>query len=427
MSKKIVLATIGSLGDVHPFIALGHALKARGFSPVLAVPKDNVEKVERAGLPAHAILPGFAEMQTTLGMSEEESTRRMMRDPDFLVRRLFTHYLADSAKALDEICDDASAIVSTMFALAGPIVAEARGLPLIPVMLQPMAMMSAFDPPQTPDFWMMAQPPVGKLRLGWNRMFLRLIKTELRRRYAGQVNRVRRAYGLPPARLAPIFQGPPPDARCVIGFYSEVLAPRQPDYPDNTVITGFPQFDSNSGAPETLDAELENFLTTGEAPIVFTLGSFAVHAPGKFYTQSIDAARELGRRALLLTGPGNFPSAPDVLARPYAPHSLVFPHAAIVVHHGGVGTTGAAMRAGKPQLVVPHMGDQADHGARIQRLGLGYMLPANRYRAGRAAAILRRILADPAIARRAERVSQPILAENGAGRAAEAITLALAS
>ncbi len=425
MPKKIVLATIGSLGDVHPFIALGQALKARGFEPVVAAPKSNVDKVQSAGLRAEAIFPTFEEMGAALGMSDQDATTRMLRDPDFLVRRLILRYLPDSARALQRVAADASAIACTQFALSAPIVAEARNIPLIPVILQPMLMMSPHDPPVTPDFWSLLKPPITPFKLGWNKRVLAMVQLELKRRYGRQVNSERRAHGLAPAKTAPIFPGPPRDAKLVLGLYADAFAPRPADAPSNVVLSGFPIFDSDSGSPEKLDPELEAFLADGEPPLVFTLGSFAVYAPGDFYAESLAAARALKRRALLLTGPGKMQSAPDALVRSYAPHSLVFPRAAAVIHHGGIGTTGAALRAGKPQLVVPHMGDQADHGARIERLGLGAMLPSKRYTAARAQEALSRILGNPAITARA-RDFAPRVAENGAEKAADAIAAMLA-
>ena len=105
MTQKIVLATIGSLGDLHPFIAVGLALKARGLSPVLAVPETNVAKVQAAGLGAAAIFPTFEEIGRLLNMSEEIATVRMMRDPDFLFRHVFVRLLPDSVTALNRAAE----------------------------------------------------------------------------------------------------------------------------------------------------------------------------------------------------------------------------------------------------------------------------------------------------------------------------------
>ena len=423
MPKKIVLATIGSLGDVHPFIAVGLALKAQGFDVTVAAPEDNVPKIERAGLTAVGIYPSLAVLADRLGLNAEEATHRMTRDPDYLFRRILFPMLPDVVERLNRIAEGASAIAGPVLTIAGEIVAEMRGIPFIPCVLQPFSMLSAYDPPNEKQFWMMARPPMNGLKIAYNKAMLSGAQLELRRRYSGIVDRVRRQFGLGNAKTFPLFGIP--QAPLVLGLYSEHLGPAQPDYPPTMKITGYPVFDSDSGAPETLDPDLEAFLTAGDPPIAFTLGSFAVNAPGDFYRESASAARKLGRRALLLNGQQSVDPHPNQLVRAYAPHSLVFPRCAAIVHHGGVGTTGAALRAGRPQLVVPFMGDQPDNAARITRLGLGATIPWNRYTALRAAAALGGLLTDTAVAQRASDMAPKIIAENGSVRAAQEIARVL--
>jgi rhamnosyltransferase subunit B len=434
MPRKIVLSTIGSLGDVHPMIALGLALKARGFAPVVATPDVFTEKTRLAGLEPAVTFPSFAQIARDLGKTEETIVARTIRDPDHMIR-LMLRYLDFSTRTLDEVSEGAAAIVSAPFATASPIIAEKRRLPLIRVMFQPMMMMSPHDPPATPDFWMLAKRPTGAsemspARVTWNRLMHRGILAEIRRRYARRVNEIRAVHGLAATNAAPMFDSPDPKAPLTLGLYSEALAPLPPDAAPNTKLTGFPFFDSATGAPEAPDPELEAFLAAGPAPIVFTLGTYAVYSPGDFYANSLTIAERLGQRALLLVGPRPHGertlASPNALVRAYAPHSSVFPRASAIVHHGGAGTTGQAMRAGKPQLIVPHLGDQADNAARIARAGLGAMISPRRY-AARAGAALARLLSDHATARRAEGIAVKVRAENGAETAANAIELALAA
>ena len=131
----------------------------------------------------------------------------------------------------------------------------------------------------------------------------------------------------------------------------------------------YDQDEAQSGLP----AELEAFLQAGEAPIVFTLGSSAVHDPRGFFEQSAEAARMLNRRAVFLIGQNPPPSAmsSDSIAVPYAPFSELFPRAAVVVHQGGSGTTAQALRAGHPTLIMPCGFDQPDNAARVKRIGAG--------------------------------------------------------
>jgi UDP:flavonoid glycosyltransferase YjiC (YdhE family) len=127
---------------------------------------------------------------------------------------------------------------------------------------------------------------------------------------------------------------------------------------------------------------------------------------------------------VLLVGPDGDLSVgdgPDVLALPYAPFSSLFPRAAAIVHQGGVGTTQQALRAGRPQLVVPHLGDQFDNAARVVRLGCGATLGRGRYRADRVEAVLERLLADAEVAATATRLGVVAAQEDGAAVAAERI------
>ncbi len=155
---------------------------------------------------------------------------------------------------------------------------------------------------------------------------------------------------------------------------------------------------------------------------MFTLGSFAVYAPGDFYEEAAATARRLGARAVLLTGERTrLRSEGDILVRAYAPHSLLFPRAAVIVHHGGIGTTGQALRAGKPQLVVPHMGDQADNAHRVRKMGAGLILKAQHFTARRAAPMIASLLEKAQYRAEAERIGALIRPENGAEAAAIAI------
>ena len=116
--RKIVLTTIGTLGDLHPFIAIALAMKARGFRPVLAVPEDHVAKVQRAGLEAVAVLPGFDTIRERLGVSESEAVRRMMSDQRYMLEQAVLPSLSACAHTLDALIADADAIVASTMVLA---------------------------------------------------------------------------------------------------------------------------------------------------------------------------------------------------------------------------------------------------------------------------------------------------------------------
>ena len=207
----------------------------------------------------------------------------------------------------------------------------------------------------------------------------------------------------------------------VLALFSPILAKPQPDWPKQTVQPGFVFFDRETTQDDSFP-ELTAFLAAGDAPIVFTLGSTAVNNPGDFYEVSAEAAKQLGRRAVLVGVNGaSGLSSPRVLALPYAPYSQVFQHAAVIVHQGGSGTTGQALRAGRPMLFVPYGWDQPDNGARVERLGAGLCLSRSAYSAKTAAAKLERLLGDSRFVSRATEIKLRMRQEEGLTLACDAI------
>jgi UDP:flavonoid glycosyltransferase YjiC (YdhE family) len=224
------------------------------------------------------------------------------------------------------------------------------------------------------------------------------------------VRELRRREGLGPGRNPLTEAKFSPDL--VLALFSSSLAEAQPDWPASTVQPGFIFYDDAEGAGQFM-YELNAFLGSGEAPIVFTQGSTAVHDPGAFYDESIAAARLLGRRALLI---GAQPSpqfrGPDVFAAAYARYSDVFPRASAIVHQGGSGTTGQAMRAGRPMLFVPYGWEEPDNAARIERAGAGLTIPRKRYTAKTAAQAIQRLMADAKYAQSAAKLAAEIESED---------------
>jgi UDP:flavonoid glycosyltransferase YjiC (YdhE family) len=239
---------------------------------------------------------------------------------------------------------------------------------------------------------------------------------------------LRSELGLPPV-ANPLFEGQfSPYA--TLAMYSKWLGDIQPDYPTNCQITGFAFYDSQAGGKAELSPDLKRFLSEGAPPLVFTLGTAVVIEPGDFWRRSLQIARKLGRRAVLVGASSQGPELglrhgeqlpPWAHAARYVPHSLIFPHAEAIIHHGGVGTTAQALRAGRPQLIVPYMGDQPDNAARMVRLGLARTLPPNAYSPRRAADELNALMSYPSYRLRAAQVAPSVAAEDGAGVSAEII------
>jgi UDP:flavonoid glycosyltransferase YjiC (YdhE family) len=233
--------------------------------------------------------------------------------------------------------------------------------------------------------------------------------------------RFRAELGLPPTREDnPLTDSHSPEL--VLAPFSRVLAEPQPDWPPQTVLTGFP-FHVQDGAGGPAPA-LERFLEAGPPPVVFTLGASTAWAAGSFYEASTRAAQLLRVRAVLvLADPRNRPAAlpENIMAINYAPFTELLPRAAAMVYHGGIGTTGLALRAGRPMLIVPTTYDQPDNAERLVRLGVGRSLSPRRYTPARVAAELCRLLHDPEYARRARTAGEQVQQEDGVQAACDAL------
>jgi rhamnosyltransferase subunit B len=188
------------------------------------------------------------------------------------------------------------------------------------------------------------------------------------------------------------------------------------------VITEFPWFDADGDGG--LPRKLAHFLDDGEPPLVFTLGTAVVTDAGPFYHHSVAAAKLMGRRAILLVKNPRvlLPALSEgVVACDYAPFSLIFPRAAAIIHHGGIGTTAQAMRSGRPSLVMPCAWDQPDNAERAARLGIARTIAQNRYDPHRVSAELGLLLEDPAYAQRAAEIAAKVRQEEGVKSACDAL------
>ncbi len=415
--KRIVLTTHGTLGDLHPYLAIALELQQRGHQPVMATSEYHRRKIESAGVEFRAIRPDIS--------FDDKELHRRLTEPKRGLERVIREFMLpvlresyDDLLAVVQKDGGADLIISQILIFAAPLIAEKTGIRWVSTELQPGAFMSAYDPPVLALF-----PALARLRgLGstFHRALFRFARFTARS-WSKPVRQLRRELGLTPGK-DPLFEGRN-SPQLVLALFSRVLGEPQPDWAAKTLVTGFPFYDENGSS---LAPELAQFLDDGEPPIIFTLGSSAIWDAGNFYIESISAAQRLGRRAVLLVGsdPLNQPSQPlpeNVIAAAYAPYAQIFPHASVIVHQGGIGTTGQALRAGKPTLVMPFGGDQYDNGARIERLGAGRTIMRKHYTAERTAARLKQLFDNPGYRARAADLGQRVQAEDGVRTACDAI------
>jgi UDP:flavonoid glycosyltransferase YjiC (YdhE family) len=339
------------------------------------------------------------------------------RGTEAIVRDLLVPCLRESFDDLAAVARGADLLVSHPVTFAAPLVGESLRMRWLSVALAPTSFFSAYDFPLLP-------PHPGVLRLvratPWAaRGFLRLAQS-ITAPWTAPVRAFRDELGVPD-RGDPLYAGQF-SPYGTLALFSPIFGPPQADWPVRTLATGF----VFPAEPTVLPPAIERFLDAGDPPVVFTLGSSAVGAAGSFYDESAKAAEALGRRAVLLVGsdPANRPTRPlpdTILTAEYAPHGGLFPRAAAVVHHGGIGTTAAALRSGRPMLVVPHAHDQPDNAFRARRLGVASVIDAARYRAKRAASALDVLLTHSSFQRRATDVARHLSEEDGLGTAADRI------
>ena len=414
--QRILFASIGSLGDLHPMMGMAVQLKRRGHRVRIASTPFYRERVEALGLEFRPLRPDWNPQDAELIAQCQD----MRRGTEVLLCKLVLPHLRNSYDDLQAAASDSEGRFDMMIAgellYAAPLVAEKLQLKWASAILAPCTFFSVYDPPVLPNV-----PELQHLR--WmgpraHRAMLRMSSASINHWWK-PIRALRKQEGLGPGRN-PLFADKfSPDL--VLALFSRALAAPQQDWPTNTVQPGF-VFHDQSIAAEALPSELERFLAAGTPPIAFTLGSTAVHNPGIFYAESIKAARKVGRRALLI-GPDEviYPSGPDVFVARYAPYSQVFPGCAVIVHQGGAGTTGMAMRAGRPMLIVPYAWDQPDQAARMVRMGAGLTISRKRYSAEHAARALKRLVEEESFAHRAASMQKVMQAEDGVSSACNAI------
>jgi vancomycin aglycone glucosyltransferase len=349
---RVLLSTIGSRGDVQPLLALAVELRKQGHQCRLCAPPDFRDFVAACGVPFVGVGPAVrhagAAGRAAAGKPSPESFRQLITDT-----------IAGQFATLGEAGADCDVIVaSTALQYAARSIAELKGIPYFFAAYSPIVLPSAHHaPPPLPG-----EPPMNKVvdnRALWNQQAQRW--NDL---FGAALNEQRAAAGLEPVK----------DVRTYM-FSEQPLLAADPALapwptPSDLQVTQTGAWLLHDRRP--LSAEIEAFLAAGEPPIYFGFGS--THTPQETSRTMIEAARALGRRAIVLTGWADLAlldDRPDCLSISEVNLQALFSRVAAIVHHGGAGTTTMAALAGAPQVVVPHRYDQHYFAQRIDSLGSG--------------------------------------------------------
>jgi UDP:flavonoid glycosyltransferase YjiC (YdhE family) len=409
---NVLLPTLGSSGDVNPFIALGVALKAHGHRATVITNPIFQEQIESQGL-------GF------LGVGTAAEAQSAIANPDIWhLRKGFGIISQVLIPAVDQVfhlierhADRQTVVAFSTLSLGARIAQEKLKVPSASIHLQPSVIRTFGEQGMFGDMRLSAAHPTWLKRAVFRLADLLILDRNLKR----PLNEFRAKLGLAPVdRIMHRWLHSP---QLVIGFFPAWFAVPQADWPDNMHLVGFPLWDADAdlAAADRLEEAMQ-FLDAGTPPVVFTPGS-AGSTMHEFFAESVSAARRAGVRAMLIT---NFPQQvppdlpPGIKTFGYLPFSQVLPRAALLVYHGGIGTLAQGIKAAVPHLVVPHAYDQFDSGFRIRRLGLGDSTPIGAYRAGRIARSIRALASDTAVARRCREFAMRV---NGAAAVARAVEL----
>ena len=402
---KILILTVGSRGDVHPYVALGVGLQAAGHTVTLATLAAFASVAAEHGLSFQPLHGEFLELlQTAEGKAAivgKGNPLALLRQVTPMLRRMLDDALAASTGA--------ELVIYHPKALGGYSIAEKLGIPGVLALPLPLYSPTAAFP--SPII------PVASLGPILNRLSHSAIVKLTSASVRGVVNRWRKeALGLPPARDELRLHGRP-----VLRLYgySPAVLPTPADWGSFSMATGYWFLDRpRSWEPP---ASLRAFLSAGLPPVYVGFGSMPTQDAASTTRMVLEALERAGQRGVLATGWGGLTAAalpPSVYMLAEAPHDWLFPQMAAVVHHGGAGTTAAGLRAGVPTVICPFFGDQPFWGRRVAKLGVGPApIPQRRLTVDALSAAIRAAVGDPRMRECAAALGTAIRAEDGVGQA----------
>jgi UDP:flavonoid glycosyltransferase YjiC (YdhE family) len=392
---RFLIIPFGSSGDVHPFVGLALAVRERGHRVTCVINGYFRTLFARTGLDFIELGNG----DDFLELASHPDLWHPLRSFNYLMHAGVARFMRDHYRLVAEQCAaEPTIVLANCLGFGSRFAQEKLAAPLVSVHLQPSVLWSEYQSPEfstmMPSCWM----PRWLKRWQYNLAE----KLVIDRAANSATGTFRQELGLPPLRRTTRWWHSP---RCVLALFPEWFAPPQPDWPANVHLTQFPLWDEATiTAPQPA---LEEYLSSGTPPLVFTPGSANVQA-SEFFAAAVRACHRLGRRGLLLTKfaeqvPRELPAGVRHFA--YVPFSQVLPRSTAIVHHGGVGTTAQGLRAGIPQLIMPLSHDQPDNAARLKRLGVGDWLAPAKFRGDALAHKLDLLLGTPQVQTHCEQMA----------------------
>lgn len=408
---RIQISTAGSHGDVLPFVALGREFAARGHKVILYANPFFRRYATDAEIP-------FVPISTTDKYSSLFG-EAADGDPSKAFKRVAKHFAEICpayyrAMKADVLAGETITIGSSLL-FAPRLLRETDGIPCATVHLAPSVFRSNLEPARLVPRWINSRTPALLKRMAW----WSLDKFFYDPNFTTPLNRLRSELGLP--RLERIFGSWIHEADCVVGMFPDWFAEPQGDWPRQAILAGFPLYDHGDQVP--LSQSLGEFIEAGPPPVAFSAGTATAAAHG-FFKASVEACETAGRRGILLSHfpqqiPASLPTG--VIHVDYAPFGTLLPKLAAFVHHGGIGSTSQALRAGVPQLIRPVAYDQFDNSIRAVRLGVAQEVLPKQYAGQAVAKALETLTSDGALRQRCQQIATRLVHCNSIAVACDSI------
>ena len=413
---RIVIFTIGSRGDVQPYVALAKGLRSAGHTVTVATHAQFEDLVRAHGVDFVGIAGDVRDML------ESRSGQAWLRSGYNPVKfaRQFMHILEPFKKVLlnesFNVCQHAEAIIYSTLSFPVYHIAEALNVPCFYAPLQPMSRTH-----EIPYIQLAGSFTLGRAANWWThiiceQLFWQPLRHDVNMWRVNQLDLPKESFF---GSFSKVYKRECP---FLYGF-SESIFPKPRDWPAWHYITGYWFLNGRDWMP---DPKLVAFLESGTAPVYVGFGSMVVYDdPNAFVELILNAIKRNGQRVILQNGWNSWSTQclPDwVFPVDYVPHDWLFPRMSAVVHHGGAGTTAAGLRAGVPTVTVPFFADQPFWGARIAALGAGCKpIPPKRLSAERLAQAIGAATTDEDMKTCAAALGSKLRNEKGVARAVNII------
>ncbi|MCB0195275.1 MAG: glycosyltransferase family 1 protein [Anaerolineae bacterium] len=416
----ITILTYGSHGDIRPYIALGRGLKQAGYSIRVAthahyqpfVNQYDLDFADAGGDPRQILASKEGQNWVESGQNVFQFVRHVLA----MGKNVMNPMLEQAWLA----CQNTDAIIFSVFGIPGYHIAEKLGIPCMAAWLQPLSPTREFASPAIPPGWEFGST--------FNRLTHNFISVLTWLPFRAVVNAWRtETLHLPPMGLrGPLLRFRKQEIPIMYGYSPSVIPPPT-DWPSLFSVTGYWFLDRDDDWQPP--ADLVDFLEEGPPPVYIGFGSMPSRDPEALLDLGMKALETVGQRGVLLAGwsglkhHGEQPYLNrDIFIVEAVPHDWLFPQMAAVVHHGGAGTTAAALRAGVPSIISPFFADQPFWGHRVARLGVGPkpIMRKNLTVANLTAAI-RQSINKNTMRQRAAEIGRNIRAEDGIARAVEVV------